>query len=151
MGRSLSPDQISRIAQLTICSWKKINDFCFKLVSLSVVYCTAKANWYYALLSCYKILSTFFPLFCYIFSSVQSLSRAQLFATPCIIAHQASLSITNCRSSLRLTSIESVMPSSHLILGRPLLFLPPNPSQHQSLFQWVNSSHEMSEVLELQL
>ena len=43
--------------------------------------------------------------------------------------------ITNSRSSLRLTSIESVMPSSHLILCRPLLLLPPNPAQHQGLFQ----------------
>ena len=61
------------------------------------------------------------------FSSVQSLSRVQLFATPWIAAHQASLSITNSRSSLRLTAIESVMPSSHLILCRPLLLLPPIP------------------------
>ena len=59
------------------------------------------------------------------FSSVQLLSRARLFATPWIAARQASLSITNSRSSLRLTSIESVMPSSHLILRRPLLLLPP--------------------------
>ena len=59
------------------------------------------------------------------FSSVQSLSRVRLFATPWIAAHQASLSITNSRSSLRLMSIESVMPSSHLILCRPLLLLPP--------------------------
>ena len=61
------------------------------------------------------------------FSSVQSLSRVQLFATPWITACQASLSITNSRSSLRLASIESVMPSSHLILCRPLLLLPPVP------------------------
>ena len=61
------------------------------------------------------------------FSSVQSLSHVQLFATPWIAARQASLSITNSRSSLRLTSIESVMPSSHLILGHPLLLLPPIP------------------------
>ena len=60
------------------------------------------------------------------FSSVQSLSRVRLFATPWIAAHQASLSINNSQSSLRLTSIESVMPSSHLILCRPLL-LPPIP------------------------
>ena len=59
--------------------------------------------------------------------SVQSLSRVPLFATPCITARQASLSITNSRSSLRLTSIESVMPSSHLILS-PLLLLPPIPA-----------------------
>ena len=61
------------------------------------------------------------------FSSVQSLSRVRLFATPWIAAHQASLSITNSRSALRLTSIESVMPSSPLILCRPLLLLPPIP------------------------
>ena len=62
-----------------------------------------------------------------LFSSVQSLSRVQLFATPRIAAHQASLSITNSRSSPRLMSIESVMPSSHLILSCPLLLLPPIP------------------------
>ena len=61
------------------------------------------------------------------FSSIQSLSRVQLFVTPWIAAHQASLSITNSWSSLRLTSKESVMPSSHLILCRPLLLLPPIP------------------------
>ena len=54
-------------------------------------------------------------------SSVQSLSRVQLFATPWTAARQASLSITNSQSSLRFTSIESVMPSNHLILCRPLL------------------------------
>ena len=54
------------------------------------------------------------------FSSVQSLNRVQLFATPWIAARQASLFITICRSSLRLMSIESVMPSSHLILGHPI-------------------------------
>ena len=61
----------------------------------------------------------------YQLSSVQSLSHVQLFATPWITVCQASLSITNSRSSLRLISIESVMPSSHLILCRPLLLLPP--------------------------
>jgi len=60
-------------------------------------------------------------------SSVQSLSHVRLFATPWIAARQASLSITNSRSSLKLTSIKSVMPSSHLILCRPLLLLPPIP------------------------
>ena len=59
--------------------------------------------------------------------SDQLLSRVRLFATPWIAARQASLSITNSRSSPRLTSIESVMPSSHLILCRPLLLLPPIP------------------------
>ena len=61
------------------------------------------------------------------FSSVQSLSCVQVFATPWITARQASLSISNSQSSLRLMSIESVMPSSHLILCRPLLLLPSIP------------------------
>ena len=71
---------------------------------------------------------------CVQFSSVQSLCHVQLFATPRITAHQASLSITNSQSSLKLMSIESVMPSSHLILSSPSPPAP-NPSQHQSLFQ----------------
>ena len=61
------------------------------------------------------------------FSSFQSLSHVRIFATPWVAAHQASLSITNSRSSLKLTSIKSVMPSSHPILCRPLLLLPPIP------------------------
>ena len=61
------------------------------------------------------------------FSAIQSLRCVRLFATPGIAAHQASLSITNSQSSLRLTSIESVMPSSHLILCRSLLLQPPIP------------------------
>ena len=61
------------------------------------------------------------------FSSVQSLSHVRLFETPWITARQHPLSITNSRSSLRLTFIESVMLSSHLILCRPLLLLPPIP------------------------
>ena len=55
------------------------------------------------------------------------LSRVQLFATPCTAARQASLSIANSRSLSKLMSIESVMPSSHLILCRPLFLLPPIP------------------------
>ena len=81
------------------------------------------------------------------FSSVQSLSRVRLFATPRITARQASLSITNSPSLLRLMPTESVMPSSHLILCRPLLLLPPIPSS----IQRVNSSHEVARVLEFQL
>ena len=61
------------------------------------------------------------------FSSVQSLSRVRLFATPWIAPCQASLSITNSRSSPKLMSIELAMPSRHLILCRPLLLLPPIP------------------------
>ena len=61
------------------------------------------------------------------FNSVQSLSHVRLFVTPWITARQASLSITNSQSSIRLMSIESVMPSSHLTLCHPLLLLPPIP------------------------
>ena len=70
----------------------------------------------------------YFCVWCLVqFSSVQSLSRVQLFEIPWIAARQASLSITNSRSTLKLTSIKSVMPSSHLILCRPLLLMPPIP------------------------
>ena len=77
--------------------------------------------------------------------SVQSLSCVWLFVTPWITACQTSLSITNSRSSLRLTSIESVMPSSHLILGHPLLLLPQSlPSSGSfpmsQLFTWGGQS-----------
>ena len=58
------------------------------------------------------------------FSSIQSLSRVRLFAIPWTAAHQASLSITNSQSSRKPVSIESVMPSNHLILCHPLLLLP---------------------------
>ena len=61
-------------------------------------------------------------------SSVQSFSCVQLFVTPWITAHQASLSIPNSRGSPRLTSIELVMPSGHLILCHPLLLSPIPPS-----------------------
>ena len=80
--------------------------------------------------------------------SDKSLSHVRLFVTPWIAACQASLSITNSRSSLRLTSIESVMPSSHLILCRPLLLLPPIPpsirvfSNESTLrMRWPNMKH----------
>ena len=66
------------------------------------------------------------PYICVQFGSIQSLSCVQLFATPWIAACQASLSIANSQSLLKLMSIESVLPSSHLILCRPLL-LPPVP------------------------
>ena len=85
------------------------------------------------------------------FSSVQSLSCVWLFATPRTAARQASLSISNSWSLLKLMSIESVMSSKHLILCRhpsPPAF---NLSQHQGLFQWVSSLHQVAKVLELQL
>ena len=75
----------------------------------------------------WKLQIVFVVCFTVQFSSVQSLSRVWLLATPWIAACQASLSITNTRRSLKLMSIESVMPSSHLILCRTLLFLPPIP------------------------
>ena len=80
------------------------------------------------------------------FSSVQSLNRVHLFATPWTVAHQVSLSITNSQSPLKLMSIESVMPSNHLILCRPLLLLAFNLSQRQGLFKRVSSSHQVSKV-----
>ena len=83
------------------------------------------------------------------FNSVQSLSRVRLFATPWIAACQALLSITNSQSSLRLMSIESVMPSSHLILCRPLLLLPQSFPASESfpmsqLFTWGGQSTGVS-------
>ena len=87
-----------------------------------------------------------------IFRSDQSLTCVRLFATPWIIARQASLSITNSRSSLRLTSIESVMPSSPLIFCRPLLLLPPiSPSirvfSMSQLFAWGGQSTGVSALV----
>ena len=68
------------------------------------------------------------------FRTAQSLSRVRLFATPWIAARQASLSITNSRSLLKLMSIESVIPPSHLILCHPLLLLPPIPPSIRVFF-----------------
>ena len=82
----------------------RISEFTFKLVCVCVCVCVYNQ-----------------------FSSVQSLSRVRLFVTPWTAARQDSLSITNSQSSLRLMSIESVMPSSHLTLCNPLLLLPPIP------------------------
>ena len=104
-------------------SWTRLSDFTFTFHSLfykfklqkipKVTHNKKNANSYYEIL----ILS-------YQFSSVQSLSHVWLFATPWTAARQASLSITNSRSLPQLTSIESVMPSNHLILCCPFLLLP---------------------------
>ena len=75
----------------------------------------------------YLLVTYFVHSSVYQFNSVQSLSHVRLFVTPWIAACQAPLSITNSWSLLKLMSIESVMPSSHLILCCPLLLLPPNP------------------------
>ena len=87
----------------------------------------------------------------YWISSVWSLSRVRLFATPWIAALQASLSITNSQSSPKLISIGLVMPSSHIYPLSSPSPPAPGPTQHQGLFQWVNSSHEVAKVLEFQL
>ena len=94
-------------------------------------------------------LTLLFPL-----HTVQSVtSVTQLCPTLCdcwTAACQASLSITNSQSLLKLMCIESMMLSNHLILCHPLLLLPSSLSQNQSLFQWVSSSHQVSKVLEFQ-
>ena len=83
------------------------------------------------------------------FSSVQSLSHVRLFVTPWITARQASLSITNSWSLLKLMSIESVMPSSHLILCHPLLLLPIPPASgfFFSMSQLFTSGSQSTGVL----
>ena len=84
-------------------------------------------------------------------SSVQSLSRVGLFGTLWTAARQASLSITNSRSLLKLMSIESVMPSSHLILCCPLLLLPSIFARIRVFSNESSSSHQVAKVLEFQL
>ena len=81
---------------------------------------------------------------------VQSLSRVRLFTTPWTAERRASLSLSLSQSLPKFVSIESVMPSNHLILCCPSspAF---NLSQHQGLFQWVNSSHQVAKELEFQL
>ena len=85
------------------------------------------------------------------FRSIQSLSCVQLFATPCTVAPQASLSFTNSWILLKLESIwisDAIQPSHPLSSPFPPTF---NLSQPQSLFQWVNSSYQVAKVFELQL
>ena len=88
--------------------------------------------------------------FTFQFSSVHSLSRVWIFASPWTAARKASLSITNSRSPPKPMSIKLVMPSSHLILYRPLILLP-SIFPHQGLFKWVSSSHQVAKVLEFEL
>ena len=96
-----------------------------------------------------QIIKFFRPQFQ--FSSVESLSRVQLFATPWTAACQASLSITSSWSIPKLMSIESVMPSNHLIICCPPS--PPafNHSHHQGLFKWVSSLHQVAKLLEFEV
>ena len=81
--------------------------------------------------------------------SVQSLNCVQLFATPWTAACQTSLSITNSQSLLKLMSIESLMPSNHLILCHPLLL--PSVFPSIKVFSWVCFSHHVTKVLAFQL
>jgi len=115
--------------------------------------CTDVHYDYYLYLNC--------TIYVHVFSSVRLLSCVRLFATPWIAARQSSLSITNSRSSLRLTSIKSVMPSSHLILCRPLLLLPPIPPsirvfstvlliELQTLFDFYQFSHSCPFAISIQ-
>ena len=83
-----------------------------------------KGKEYFKVVYCHGAYAVYFYA---VFSSVQSFSRVRLFATPLTAARQASLSITNSRVHSNSTSNESVMPSSHPILCRPLLLLPPIP------------------------
>ena len=83
------------------------------------------------------------------FSSVQSLGRVWLFVTPWTAACQASLFFTVSCSLLKLMSIELMMPSNRLILCCPLLLL--SVAEHQCLFQWISSSHQVTKVLEFHL
>ena len=85
-----------------------------------------------------------------VFSSVHSLSRVRLFASPWIAARQASLSITDSQSLPKLLSVESVMPSSHCILCRPFLLLPPIPPASGS-FPVSQLFTSGAKVLEFQL
>ena len=85
-----------------------------------MVLCRNKSDNVYIMYCTWHIIST---QLMFVFSSVQPLSRVRLFETPWTVAHQASLSITNSRGLPKLMSIESVMPSHHLILCRPLLLL----------------------------
>ena len=110
------------------CFWTELNEVLAQKSFLIPTSIHQNNLWYfYWIFKCMKL--TFREI-----SSVQSLSHVRLFVTPWIAARQASLSITNSRSSLRLTSIESVIPFSHLILCRPLLLLPPIPPSIRVFF-----------------
>ena len=107
------------------------------------------SGWFLHCLQTLCVFTISLPQIAVQFSSVQSLSCVRLFANPWIGARQASLSITNSRSSLRLVHqvSDAIQPSHPLSSPSPA----PNPSQHQSLFQRVSSSHEVAKVLEFQL
>ena len=113
-----------------------ILDFYLTLIKLSSLILNIQGYFLFILPSNFIFLLIIFVLM-HQFSSVQSLSRVQVFETPWISALQASRSITNSRSWLKLMSIESVMPSSHFILYHPLLLLPSIfPNESALLIRW---------------
>ena len=116
------------------------------------IFRTVKLLWYYSGRLYHCIIKLSEPIECTTASSVQSLSRVQLFVTLRTAAHQASLSITNSWSPHKPTSIELVMTSIQLShsLSSPS---PPafNLSQHQGLFKWISSLRQLAKVLEFQL
>ena len=96
--------------------------------------------WYEGIIACFKSLMM-------VLSSVQSLNRVQLFATPWTAAHQASLSWRLLKTHVLWVG-DAIQPSHPLLSPSPPAF---NLSQHQGLFQWVSSSHQVAKVLEFQL
>ena len=127
---------------MMIAFWLKMFNSC----TLNIIFDTLRFIYPILLSVCHVYFVLLFLFGCLLLCSVQSLNCVRLFATPWIAARQASLSITNSRSSLRLVSIELVMPSSHLILCCPLLLLPAIPSRIRVF--WVNSWHQVAKVLE---
>ena len=128
----------------------------FTVLGLKLILCFLSFSFHLFFLILISVLTSTFIMFyllsCVIscrISSVQSLSHVQLFVTPWTAARQASLSITNSWSLLRLLSIESVRPSNHLILYRPLLLPSIVPSIR--VFSNVSCSHQVAKVLEFQL
>ena len=100
--------------------------------------------WYEGIIACFKSLMM-------VLSSVQSLSRIQLFATPWTAAHQASLSITNSWRLLKTHVLwvgDAIQPSHPLLLPSPPTF---KLSQHQGLFKWVSSPHQVAKGFDFQL
>ena len=143
---------ISCISRQILNHWttRRVPIFYWSIVDLQ--YCvrfmfTAKWFSYVCVCTYIYIYILFFRLFSFIVV-VQSLNHVWLSVTPWIAAHQASQSFTISLSLLKLASIESVMPSNHLILCHPLLL---NFSQHQGLFQWIGFLYQVARVLELQV
>ena len=128
-------------SDISLLVYRNTTDFCVILYSATLMHLLISSNSFFGWVLGFSI---------YQLSSVQSICHLWLFATPWTAANQASLSITNSRSLFKLMSIESVMPFNHLIFSSPS---PPAFSlpQHQGLFQWVNSSHQVAKVLEFQL